>query len=80
MEKLGLSRILPDTDMEITFDKQATPVGMVEKAHMSMWNVSFNTALLLLQVMEAGLIVSKSMYVIITWFMIYIYICIVFYL
>ena len=36
MEKLGLSRILPDTDMEITFDKQATPVGMVEKAHMSM--------------------------------------------
>ena len=50
MEKLGLSRILPDMDMEITFDKEATPVGMIEKAHMSMWNVSFNTVLLLLQV------------------------------
>ena len=78
MEKLGLSRILPDMDMEITFDKEATPVGMVEKAHMSMWNVSFNTVLLLLQVMEAGLIVkactSSSCDL---WF---IYICIVFYL
>ena len=37
---------------------QATSVGMIEKAHMSMWNVSFNSVLLLLQVMEAGLTVK----------------------
>ena len=45
MEKLGLSHILPDKDMENTCVKQATSVGMIEKAHMSMWNVSFNTVL-----------------------------------
>ena len=43
MEKLGVSRVLPGKDMENTFVMQATSVGVIEKAHMSMWNVSFNT-------------------------------------
>lgn len=78
MVKLGLSRILPGKDVENTFVRQATSVGMIEKAHMSMWNVSVSTVLLLLQVMEAGLTVkactSQSCEL---WF---IYICIAFYL
>lgn len=58
MEKLGLSRTLPNKEMENTFVKQATSVGMIEKAHMSMWNVSFSSVLLLLQNMEVGLTVK----------------------